>query len=115
MSRRRDGDYLNDIIEAAERIIGYTADLTYAAFLNDNKTQDAVLRNLQIIGEAVKRLSGSFKRGYPGLPWREMAGMRDKITHEYFGINYDIVWTVAHEQIPRLLAELEAIREARQE
>jgi uncharacterized protein with HEPN domain len=110
MSRkRRDKEYLADLVEAVHRIIDYSKDLTYVEFLADKKTQDAVLRNLQVIGEAVKKLSPRVKQAHPRLPWKQMAGMRDKVVHDYFGINYDIVWTLAIEELPALLPSLTSI------
>jgi uncharacterized protein with HEPN domain len=103
---RRDPDYLADICEAMRRITQYTAEMTYEGFLHETIVQDAVVRNLTIIGEATKRLSPDFRRTHPEIPWRNMAGMRDRLTHDYFGINYDIVWTVAHDEVPVLLARL---------
>ena len=97
-------------MEAIRRIISYMAGLTYEQFLEDSKTQDAVIRNLQVIGEAAKKLSQTLYKTYPHLPWKQMAGMRDRIVHEYFGIKYDIVWTVANQELPVLLPEIEAIR-----
>jgi uncharacterized protein with HEPN domain len=75
----------------------------------DRKTQDAVLRNLQVMGEAVKKLSAPVKKMHPHLPWKQMAGMRDKVVHDYFGINHDIVWALAKEELPVLLPSLTAI------
>jgi uncharacterized protein with HEPN domain len=110
MSRkRRDKEYLADLVEAVQRIIDYTVELTYEEFLADRKTQDAVLRNLQVIGEAVKKLSPHVKQAHPHLPWKQMAGMRDKVVHDYFGINYDIVWTLAKEELPALMPSLTGI------
>ena len=103
---RRDPDYLEDICEAMRRIAQYTAALTYEGFLRETIVQDAVVRNLTIVGEATKRLSPDFRRTHPKIPWRNMAGMRDRLTHDYFGINCDIVWTVAHDEIPTLLPRL---------
>jgi uncharacterized protein with HEPN domain len=71
----------SDITEAIERILRYTSDMTYDEFLADTKTQDAVTRNLEILGEAVKNLLESFKERYPSVPWRSIAGMRDKLIH----------------------------------
>ena len=96
-AQRRDSHYLEDIKEAIERILAYTAGLSYARFLEDLRTQDAVVRNLQVIGEAAKKLSAPFKHESEQLPWREMAGMRDKIVHDHFGINYETVWTVSQQ------------------
>jgi uncharacterized protein with HEPN domain len=104
--KRRDKEYLADAVEAVQRIVAYTRELTYEEFPSDRKTQDAVLRNLQVMGEAVKRLSAPLKQGHPHLPWKQMAGMRDKVVHDYFGINYDIVWALAKEELPELLPSL---------
>jgi uncharacterized protein with HEPN domain len=110
MSRnRREKEYLADMVEAMQRIMDYTLELTYEEFLADRKTQDAVLRNLQVMGEAVKKLSAPVKQAHPHLPWKEMAGMRDKVVHDYFGINYDIVWSIAKRELPVLLPSLTAI------
>lgn len=106
---QRDKLYLAHIAEAIQRTIAYTADLSYEQFLGDTMVQDAVLRNFQVIGEATKKLSTAIRHTHPDLPWREMAGMRDKIVHEYFGINLQIVWDVAHQDMPRLLPQIEAI------
>ncbi len=91
MPKRRDQDYLSDIREAIQRIAAYTAGLDYEQFMQDNKTQDAVVRNLEIIGEATKNLSSRLRRVYAQIPWKTLAGMRDKMIHHYFGINYEIV------------------------
>ncbi len=106
---RRDADYLRDIVEAMERILAYTAGMSQEQFLNDTRTQDAVLRNIEVIGEAVKKLSENVRTAHPDVPWRAMAGMRDKVIHHYFGVNYDVVWKVATEDIPGLLSRLREI------
>jgi len=113
MSRkRRDKEYLADVREAVQRIVAYTGEITYEEFLADRKTQDAVLRNLQVMGEAVKKLSGPVKQAHRHLPWKQMAGMRDKVVHDYFGINYDIVWALVKEELPALLPFFTAIQPA---
>jgi len=89
--QRRDREYLTDMVEAMRRIRVYTEGVTYEQFLKDTKTQYAVIRNLEVIGEAAKKVSSSLKSSYPQLPWRSMVRMRDKVIHHYFGINYDIV------------------------
>lgn len=109
--KRRDKDFLGDILDAMERIIAYTANLSYEQFLADTKTQDAVLRNTEIIGEAAKKLSATLKKAHRHIPWHDMAGMRDKVIHHYFGLNYDIVWNVGQTQIPLLLPKIRAILE----
>lgn len=71
-------------------------------FFNDPKTQDAVVRNLEIIGEAVKHVSATLKNAHPDTPWRRNAGMRDKMIHEYFGVNLQLVWDVVMRELPVL-------------
>lgn len=109
MSKRRNLDYLNDIREAIHRILTYTAGLTYQQFMEDIKTQDAVVRNLEIIGEATKNLSMNIRKSHSKVPWKELMGMRDKMIHHYFGINYEIVWTIAKEELASLLPQIERI------
>jgi uncharacterized protein with HEPN domain len=109
MSKRRDSDYLSDIREGIHRILTYTAGLTYQQFMGDIKTQDAVVRNLEIIGEATKKLSIHIRKSYPKVPWKDMMGMRDKMIHHYFGVNYEIVWTISKEELIGLLPEFENI------
>jgi len=108
---RRDSDYLRDVQEAIHRIQSYTSGLTYEQFLDDEKTQDAVIRNLQVMGEAVRKLSDSLTAAYPAVPWREIAGLRNRIVHDYFGINYDIIWAVIRAEIPLLLKQISKIQE----
>lgn len=107
MSKRRDYDYLQDIQEAIQRIVIYTEGITLAQFLQDIKTQDAVVRNLEVIGEATKHLSSHLRNTYPNIPWKALAGVRDKMIHHYFGINYEIVWTIAKQELPILLPRIE--------
>jgi uncharacterized protein with HEPN domain len=99
----------SDIQEATQRIVTYTAGLTYGAFLRDTKTQDAVIRNLEIIGEATKNLSAELRVEYPDLPWKGMAGVRDRLIHDYFGVNLDIVWQIATAELPEVAVQIEAI------
>ena len=91
------------------RVVTYTKGMSYEEFMADPRTQDAVVRNLEVIGEAVKGLSDDTRAQNPHIPWKGMAGMRDKMIHHYFGISYDIVWTVASQEIPALLPKVEAI------
>ncbi len=107
MSERKDADLVADIIDAAGRIAEYIRGKTFAQFESDTKTQDAVVRNIEIVGEAVKLLSREFKRKHPDVPWRQMAGMRDVIIHRYFSVALDIVWRVATRDLPEAVARLE--------
>jgi uncharacterized protein with HEPN domain len=77
--------------------------------MQDKKTQDAVLRNLQVMGEATKKLSSQLRDRYPDVPWREIAGMRDKVVHEYLSINYEIVWAVVSLDIPGVFPRIREI------
>jgi uncharacterized protein with HEPN domain len=89
--------------------MAYTKDLAYEQFTKDSKTQDAVIRNLEVIGEATKNLSTHLRKTHPEIPWKDLAGMRDKMIHHYFGINYEIVWKIAKEELPDLLPQIENI------
>ena len=100
MSERADRDFLSDIQEAARRIEVYTTAMTYEVFLADTRTQDAVIRNLEIIGEATKNLSAELSANYPDIPWKGMAGVRDRLIHHYFGVNLDIVWHIITTELP---------------
>jgi len=109
MSKRDDSVVLQDILAALERIRGYTNGMDSDTFLSDIKTQDAVIRNLEILGEAAKLLSTETKEMYPDIPWRDIAGTRDKLIHDYFGVNVDVVWGIVVNDIPAMLTELESI------
>ena len=112
---RRDLSYLADIEEAIQRILVYTKDLTYSAFLEDDLVQDATLRNIQVIGQATKRVSDTLRDSHPAVPWREMAGMRDKVVHDYFKVDYAIVWGVVQIDLPAVLPQVQAILRAIEE
>lgn len=86
--------YLDDILEAIEKIHAYTGEMTYEAFVGDPKTQDAVIRNLEIIGEAASRLPDSVKDVAAEIEWRKIVGLRNILAHEYFGVSIPVVWDV---------------------
>ncbi|MFH1691763.1 MAG: DUF86 domain-containing protein [Candidatus Omnitrophota bacterium] len=109
MSKRGDIEFLGDIKEAIRRIEEYTGEIDYDKFLKDKKTQDAVVRNLQIIGEAVKNITFDFKKKHTDIEWKKIAGLRDKITHYYFGVNWDIVWNAAKNKLPELFVKVKNI------
>ncbi|MDI6739407.1 MAG: DUF86 domain-containing protein [Candidatus Edwardsbacteria bacterium] len=109
MSDRADRDFLRDIQEAVRRIRAYTDEMTYDRFLADIKTQDAVIHNMEIIGEATKSLSAGLRGKYPDVPWKGMAGVRDRLIHRYFGVNLDIVWDIVAVELPALESQVEAI------
>ncbi len=109
MSKRGDREFLLDIKEAGERIGNYTGEMTYREFLEDIKTQDAVIRNIEIIGEAVKNLSKTLKEKQGDIEWKSIAGMRDKVIHFHFEVKWEIVWSVINDKIPELLTEIDSI------
>lgn len=96
-----DRAFLLHIRDAAAQIVEYAAGHA-ASFYADRRTQDAVIRNLEIIGEAAKNLSEATKARSPTIPWRLITGMRDKLIHNYFGVNLDLVWQTVEREIPRL-------------
>lgn len=102
MSRRELKLYIEDINQAITKIDEYTKDILYVNFEEDTKTIDAVVRNLEIIGEAAKNLSPNLKEKYPEIPWAEIIGMRNKIIHEYFGIDTEILWQTIRDDLPKL-------------
>lgn len=109
MPKRGDKEFIKDIKEAIERISNYTREMDYDMFLLDSKTQDAVVRNIEIIGEATKNLSNDFKKKHKDIDWKNIAGMRDKIIHFYFGVKWDIVWSVIKDKIPKFKSQIENI------
>lgn len=115
MPKRRDKEYSLDIIEAIKRIELYTKGLSYSDFLKKMEKQDAVVRNFEIIGEAVKNVSKAVKTKYKDIQWKEIAGMRDKVIHFYFGVNWDIVWKAVKDSLPPLKEKIERILKAIEE
>jgi uncharacterized protein with HEPN domain len=98
--------YLSHIIDAIQDIQLYTS-VGRDAFMSDRMRQDAVLRKLEIVGEAVKHLADAIKGLTPSTPWRKIAGMRDRLTHEYFGVDLNLVWTVVDRELPALRATVQ--------
>jgi uncharacterized protein with HEPN domain len=101
MAQRDERLYLSEIVDAIDRALKYTSQ-GRTAFFADPKTQDAVIRNIEIIGEAVKRLSGTTREAHPEVPWSKMAGTRDRIIHGYFTVDLDIIWDVVDKELPSL-------------
>lgn len=102
MKRRDYRDYLKDISDSIEDIGTFAGKMTYDYFVKDKKTINAVVRSIEIIGEAVKKVPVSLRNKYPSIPWKKMAGMRDKLIHEYFGVDLEIIWMVIKKDIPSI-------------
>ena len=98
--KREYRDYLVDVFQAIEKIEQFTRGMTFDDFKDDTKTLFAVIRALEIIGEAVKKIPLAVKVKYKEIPWKEISGMRDKLIHEYFGVNIKVVWRTVKEDIP---------------
>jgi len=91
-TRRLIQDYLDDILESISDIRTFIANMSYEEFIRDKKTINAVIRSLEVIGEAVKKIPQEVRQKHPDLPWKAIAGTRDKLIHEYFGIDLQILW-----------------------
>jgi uncharacterized protein with HEPN domain len=111
MSRSDSILLLQDMLEAAQKILHYTKDLDYNAFLSDDRTVDAVARNFEIIGEAANRLDQKFRNTHPEIEWNRIRGFRNRIVHEYFGIDHRIVWTIVESYLDDLIKAVETIIE----
>jgi len=101
--------FLDDILEAVAKIRDYTTGLDYAAFAQDSKTQDAVVRNLEIIGEAAGRLPEPVRSAAPEIEWRKIVGLRNILAHEYFGVSLPVVWDVVQNKIDPLESSCRAL------
>jgi uncharacterized protein with HEPN domain len=101
--------YLKDILESMDSIELFIGKMDFDEFKEDDKTSSAVIRKFEIIGEATKNLPEDIKKDYPDIPWRAMAGMRDKLIHFYFGIKYELVWRTIKDVIPQLRPSLREI------
>jgi uncharacterized protein with HEPN domain len=103
-----DQTYLGHIAMALDRIVEFTAG-GQQVFMEDARTQDAVVRNFEIIGEASKLISKELKQRTPDIPWREMAGTRDRLIHEYFGVNLAMIWKIVEHEVPVLRKQVESL------
>lgn len=109
MSKKLPKLYLQDILTSIERIAEYVDNLTFETFENDQKTVDAVIRNLEIIGEAARNIPESLTEKYPDVPWPEMVSMRNKVIHEYSGVDVETLWKTIQEDLSALKEQVEKI------
>ncbi len=100
------GDYLQDILNAIDETAEFTEGFSFERFVRDPKTINAVVRSLEVLGEAAKRIPDNLRHRTPDVPWKRMAAMRDKLIHEYFGVDLSIVWTVIKEELPPLRPDI---------
>jgi uncharacterized protein with HEPN domain len=106
---RNPSDCVRDILEAAEKVSQFIRGLTYEKFCGDEKTVFAVVRGLEIVGEAARNVTPALRDKYPGIPWRLMTGMRDRLIHDYGGVNLAIVWNAASKDLPDLEPKFRAM------
>jgi len=109
MSKRDILLLLDDMLQSAKKIKRYTKDLDFESFFSDDKTSDAVIRNFEIIGEAANRIDPDFRDRNPEIEWKRIRGFRNRIVHDYFGIDYEIVWTIVESYLDELIDALDTI------
>lgn len=102
---------LGHIVESIEEIEKYKSHVTKETFVKMTMVQDAIIRRIEIIGEAVKKLPADFKKKYPSIQWAEIAGMRDVLIHDYFGVNMNVVWKTIQKDIPKLKLQIQDLIE----
>ncbi len=110
MSKRDILLLLEDMIESAMKIKSYTSELNFDSFQKDEKTMDAVVRNFEIIGEAANRIDPKFRQNNPNVEWERIRGFRNRIIHDYFGIDYKIVWAIIEDDLDKLIDQLKNIK-----
>ena len=109
MSKRDPKLLVGDIMDSTNKILEYTEGLSFEEFTNDSKTIDAVIRNFEIIGEAANRLPEYFKDTHSNVDWHRIRGFRNRIVHDYFGIDYSIVWEIKESFLPKLITMLKSL------
>lgn len=102
-------DFIKHIRDEVSFILSNTKEISQNDFVNDEVLSRAILRSIEIIGKACKKLPTEFRTKYPKIDWKEMAGTRDKLIHDYFGVDYDIVWDIIKNELPELQTEIQHI------
>jgi len=106
---REYADFFRDMLENAQRAIQFTEGMDYKSFSEDEKTVYAVIRAVEIIGEAAANIPEKVRDKYPRVPWREVKGMRNKLVHHYFGVNMEVIWQTVREDLPMLIEALKGV------
>lgn len=101
--------YLEDVEVSCRKVMKYVEGYSFEEFLRDDKTFDAVIRNLEVIGEAVKHVPQDLTAGHPDIPWRQIAGMRDFLAHVYFALDLEVLWNVVSVEVPKLASAVDEI------
>ncbi len=109
MFKRNTKLLLEDIIEAGNKIFNYIEGFDFDSFMMDERTKDAVIRNFEIIGEAANRVNNDFKKMHNNIQWARLRGFRNRIVHEYFGIDFELVWYIINNDLPKLMNELKIL------
>jgi len=109
MSKRNTQLLIEDILDSCSKIVNYTKGLSFEEFVADSRTVDAVVRNFEIIGEAANRLPEEFRELHRNIDWYKIRGFRNRIVHDYFGIDYSIVWQIKEAYLPQLVENLEKL------
>lgn len=109
MSKRSVKLLLEDILEAIKNIKDYTSEISFEEFMGNQKTKDAVIRNFEIIGEVATKLPKEFRENYPQIDWPGIIGFRNVLIHDYFGIDYQIVWTIKTDILPKLEIQIRSL------
>ncbi len=110
MSKGREiADYLGDILNAIVEVEEFTRGMSYDTFIVDKRTTNAVIRSLEVLGEATKHIPAGFRNKHPDVPWNKMAGMRDVLIHDYMGVDLKTVWKVARERLPEIKPFIETL------
>lgn len=104
-------DYVEDIADAIQKARSFCSGMTFQSFAEDEKTIYAVLRAIEVIGEAAKKVPAEIRKKYPDIPWKDITGMRDKLAHDYFGVDLQTVWTTVQVDLPAVLPLFQGLRE----